>query len=383
MESFDVAIIGAGLAGLELCKQLSQRGFSVLLVDRKSDLSQQIHTTGIFVRKTLEDFDLPAHCLGGVVRDVRLHSPAGQQLALHSPFDEFRVGRMGALYQHLLEQCQNLGAVFSGNTHYLGSSKSTFGNVLHLEQGGAAIAVQTRFLVGADGAVSSVAKDLGLDLNTEFIVGVEDVLTNVPLNGQPCFDVYLEPNLAPGYIAWVVHDGEHVHLGTGGYAKQFKPAHALEVFRQRVSQQFDFSKATLLERRGGKIPVGGVLKRIIQPRGLLLGDAAGAVSPLTAGGLDPAMRLAQFAAQMLEQYLGGDSSALSAYNASAWRTRFTSRLWMRRLLASVKQPHLLELGFWCLKHQPLKSMAWHVFFGRGGSFPDLEYPAKKAVRYEL
>jgi flavin-dependent dehydrogenase len=374
MESFDVTVIGAGLAGLELTKELSAKGLSVLLVDRKTDLSTHIHTTGIFVRKTLEDFSIPNHCLGNAVRHVRLYSPARQCLALSSPHDEFKVGRMGALYQHLLEESRNLGAVFASGTHFLGSSKSNFGSVLHLEQNKQSISVQTRFIIGADGAVSRVAKDLKLESNKEFIIGVEDVLEGIPLNGEPCFEVFLEPKLAPGYIAWLVHDGEHVHLGTGGYNHAFEPATALETFRKSLSKQFDFSKAKQLERRGGRIPVGGVLKNIINQRGLLLGDAAGAVSPLTAGGLDPAMRLAHFAANILEQHLGGNPTALTAYNSSVWRTRFASRLWMRRLLTSVTQPQILELGFAALKIEPLKSLAWHVFFGRGGSFPELERP---------
>jgi flavin-dependent dehydrogenase len=382
MERFDIGIVGAGLAGLELCKQLSKRGISVLLMDRKAHIDTPIHTTGIFVRKTLEDFDLPAHCLGAPVRHVRLHSPAGQQFALHSSRDEFRVGNMSRLYTHLLEQAQNIGAVFAGNTHFLASRKSSFGSVLHLESGGVSQNVEVRFLVGADGAMSRVAKDLRLGSNREFIIGVEDVLTDVPLVGEPCFDVYLDPKLAPGYIAWMVHDGHQVHLGTGGYANQFNATQALAQLKQRLNKQFDFSKATLLERRGGKIPVGGVLKNIVNQRGLLLGDAAGAVSPLTAGGLDPAMRLAHFSAHLLERYLGGDQEALSLYNGSVWRSRFASRLWMRRLLCSVTNPHLLELGFSALKLEPCKSLAWQVFFGRGGSFPQLDYPTFGADRLE-
>ena len=378
MERFDVAVIGAGLAGLTLTKELSARGLSVLLVDRKTDLTERIHTTGIFVRKTLEDFDLPAHCLGAAVRQVRLHSPARQCLQLRSPHDEFRVGRMGKLYSHLLEQAQNLGAVFMGDTHFLGSEDSGNTSVVRLERAGAALTLSARFVVGADGAVSRVAQDLGLGLNKEFIVGIEDVFEGVPLVGEPCFDVFLEPQLAPGYIAWVVHDGEHVHLGTGGYAHAFDPVRALAVFQRNVSGIFDFTQARSLERRGGRIPVGGVLSNIANGRGLLLGDASGAVSPLTAGGLDPAIRQAHFAARVLEGHLGGHPDALNTYNGSVWRARFASRLWMRRLLTGVTQPALLEVGFAALKHEPLKSLAWKVFFGRGGSFPELGKPKSQS-----
>ena len=48
---FDVTIIGAGLAGLQCARDLSAKGISVLLVDRKSDLTKGVPTTGIFVRK--------------------------------------------------------------------------------------------------------------------------------------------------------------------------------------------------------------------------------------------------------------------------------------------------------------------------------------------
>ena len=97
MKTFDTVIIGAGLAGLHCARLLAKRGFSVLLVDRKSSLDQSIHTTGIFVRRTSEDFALPEDCLGPPVRHVRLYSPARRHLDLTSPHDEFRVGRMGLL----------------------------------------------------------------------------------------------------------------------------------------------------------------------------------------------------------------------------------------------------------------------------------------------
>ena len=71
--SYDVTIIGAGLAGLQCARLLARQGLSVLLVDRKNTLDQKIHTTGIFVRRTLVDFDLPEDCLGPPIRNVTLY----------------------------------------------------------------------------------------------------------------------------------------------------------------------------------------------------------------------------------------------------------------------------------------------------------------------
>ena len=126
--------------------------------------------------------------------------------------------------------------------------------------------------------------------------------------------------------------------------------------------------------------MGGVLRRIANADGLLVGDAAGAVSPLTAGGLDPCLRLSCFGAGVISHYLEtGDASVLTAYSGDLFRARFISRLWMRRVIASVHSRALIECGCALLRMPLINSCAWHVFFGRG-SFPDLQpVPARQPV----
>ena len=372
MKKYDVIVIGAGLAGLQCARLLGRQGLSVLLVDRKTSVDQSIHTTGIFVRRTLEDFDLPEDCLGPPVRDVRLYSPARRSLDLESPHDEFRVGRMGRLYQRLLDNCLRAGVEWLPGTRYAGYSSLKNRLVVRLDGNGFSRWVSARYLVGADGAKSRIAKDLALDLNRDWIVGVEEVFDEVPLAGPPRLHCFLDPRIAPGYLAWVVHDGEQVHVGVGGYPSLFDPLIALQEFRASLDGIIDLSRSQPVERRGGRIPVGGVLQRIANERGLLLGDAAGAVSPLTAGGLDPCMRLSSFAAKVIGEYLvNEDPNVLTAYSGELFRTRFVSRLWMRRIVANVRQPMLLEMACGAMRLPLLNSFAWHVFFGRG-SFPDLE-----------
>lgn len=370
MQTFDVTVIGAGLAGLHCARLLARSGLQVLLVDRKPTLDQAIHTTGIFVRRTLEDFDLPEECLGPPVRQVRLYSPARRVMQLESPHDEFRIGRMGLLYTRYLEDCRRLGVVWSPSTSYLGSEEQAQGSIAHLRTGGRDWAARTRMIVGADGASSRVARDLDLDVNQHWIVGLEEVLDGVPLAGSPCFHCFLDPKLAPGYLAWLVHDGEEAHIGVGGYPGRFDPGQALHAFKEIAGQYADLSRAQVRERRGGRIPVGGILNRIGNRRGLLVGDAAGAVSPLTAGGLDPCLRLAELAARVIEDYLAtGAPEALAAYSGKPFRGRFRVRLLLRWLLARMQSPAVLEAACALLRLPLLHALAWQVFFGRG-SFPD-------------
>lgn len=372
MDHYDVTIIGAGLAGLQCARLLARQGLKVLLVDRKNALDQKIHTTGIFVRRTLEDFDIPDDCLGPPIRHVTLYSPADRALELVSCADEFRVGRMGQLYQRYLLQCLLADVHWLPNTSYLGHTEHNRKLTVQLSSGPSTRSITTRYLIGGDGARSRVARVLKLDLNREWIVGAETVFAGARLDGPPRLLCFLDPKLAPGYIAWIAHDGEETHVGVGGYAARFDPAAALDTFRARVANLIDLRHAIQTDRRAGYIPVGGVLRNIANQNGLLIGDAAGAVSPLTAGGLDPCMRLSAFAAKVVVEYLStGDPLVLNTYSGNLFRSRFASRLWARRIASSIHHPYLVELGCAVLRAPLFKRLAQQIFFGRG-SFPDVE-----------
>jgi flavin-dependent dehydrogenase len=370
-ERVDVLVVGAGLAGLECARRLGEGGARVLLTDSKPAVDHAVHTTGIFVRRTLETFTLPADCLGPPVRRVALYSPRSRAMTLESPHDEFRVGRMPLLYRRGLDACLHAGVQWSPATSFTSLETDGPASIAVLQRGGKLERVRPRFVVGADGAVSRVAAALGLDANTTWIVGVENVFHGIDTGHAPAFHCWLDPELAPGYIAWVVDDGEEVHVGVGGYASRFRPAEALNRFQSRVAPLFGLQGAVPNERRGGRIPVGGVLPRIACARGLLVGDAAGAVSPLTAGGLDPCLRLSALAASVSADFLASnDLAALLPYGGIEFRDHFRSRLLLRKALASVRSPMAAEILCAVLRFPPMRAAAQKVFFGRG-SFPDV------------
>ncbi len=368
--SFDVAVAGAGLAGLQVARRLAARGLSVVLLDRKTSLTDGIHTTGIFVRKTWEDFPLPDEQLGKAIREVILYSPRRRALRLEADHDEFRVGRMGWIYLQLLEQCSRAGV------HWMPSSRlvEIDGGTLVLDRAGRRERIAARYVVGADGARSAVAQQLGLDVNREMLVGVEEVVPSRA--GKPVMHCFLDPRLAPGYIAWIVDDGEEAHVGVAGYRKGWDPNTALRAFRSEVEPM---AGGRAVERRGGLIPVGGMLRRIANARGLLVGDAAGAVSPLTAGGLDGAMRLSSLAADVILEYFAhGDPEVLRAYSGDLFHARFMTRRWMRHAIRACAFPAAMELACAMLRTPALRGLASHVFFARG-SFPDVRIPALSAL----
>lgn len=342
MDTVDVLVVGAGLAGLNTARLLAEAGLDVAVCERRTSLETGIRTTGIFVRRTLDDYELPH--LGPAVRRVLLYPPSLKEpVEFVSTRDEFRVGDMEGIYAAAVEDAERAGAHVHLNSSY--PAKST----------------KARFTIGADGARSTVAKNLGLDVNRQLITGIEEVYP-VATGSTPTFHCVVDPRIAPGYIAWVIDDGEHAHIGLAGRADRFTAP--LPQLLQRFRDSFPVPEpAGPVKRRGGPIPVGGLLRRIVSPQGLLVGDAAGAVSPLTAGGLDPCMRMSELAASVTFDYLrSGNRYVLEHYDGAAMRRRYRTRSLLRRGLSLVRSPNLAEFAFTTLRTPPGKAVAKRILF---------------------
>jgi flavin-dependent dehydrogenase len=370
----DVLVVGGGLAGLHTATQLGRAGHDVLLVDRRRDLTQAIRTTGIFVRKTLDDFPLPADCMGPPIRRVMLYPPHRRRpITLVSDRDEYRVGDMAGIYGAAADAAAEAGVQLWLGTRYAGRFDG--GSVVVDAHG--PTTVRAKYVVGADGARSQVARDLGLDLNRHLLVGGEQIYTVQEILDPPTFHCVIDPSLAPGYLAWVVNDGHHAHIGVAGYPHRFRDGLREALGRFAASAPGLSGLASLDEpdeRRGGPIPVGGVLRRISCPEGILVGDAAGAVSPLTAGGLDPCLRLSEAAAAVLDDALrSGRSDPLRHYDGANLRTRFRGRLVMRYALGQVRSPAVADAAFSLLRSPFGRAAAQRILFG-DHSFPDAHPP---------
>jgi flavin-dependent dehydrogenase len=271
---------------------------------------------------------------------------------------------MAAVYEHARRATESAGAEVVLGVKYEDASMGVarFAN---------AEPVTARFIVGADGARSTVARDLGLGVNRRLLIGAEFIYPVMPATCAPAFHCVLDPRIAPGYLGWVVNDGWHNHVGVAGYPPAMRGGirQLLDVFAADAPGLA--APAGPVERRGGPIPVGGVLRRLACPAGLLVGDAAGAVSPLTAGGLDPCLRMSELAATVAVGYLRtGDQSVLSRYDGQALRNRFRGRLLLRRVLAGVRSTTAAEAAVALLRGRVGRAVAARVLFG-DGSFPDV------------
>ena len=171
---------------------------------------------------------------------------------------------------------------------------------------------------------------------------------------------FLDSKLAPGYIGWVAVGPRAAQVGLAvGPARRPR----LAPFLARVEPLLGFSKARMTARRAGRIPCGGIVRPWAAPGVMLIGDAAGTVSPATGGGIRYAFRFGRRAGQAIAdhlQHLGPRPDAVLA----AELPRFTVKRGLR-LALDLAPPNALISAM--LRSKPLGWFAQHVYFHRRGA----------------
>ena len=309
----DVVVVGAGFAGLACAKRAAERGLSVLVVDQQPTPGRYVHTTGILVREAEAEWPAPASVVRKLSR-IRLYAPSQRYVDLARKGYYFLATDTAALLRHLTDVTRRAGADVRFATPFRGAGSDG----AHLTLDGHDIACQ--FLVGADGAHSKVARSMGLDRNTRLLKGVEWEYEPLDSVGD-CLHCFVDRDCAPGYIGWVVPGVGMTQIGLAVYAH-----HRADIakFVDRIGDRFGLSGKRVLEKRGGMIPINGLLRRFYGDRVLLVGDAAGMVSPLTAGGIHRTYRIGRLAADAVADFLSGRGSnpgwvVRAAYGGDGWK----------------------------------------------------------------
>lgn len=349
---YDLVIVGGSFAGLSCARTAALRGLKVAVIDAKAEPDSHVRTTGIVVKEASDEFDLPA-ALMRKVRGVRLYAPDGRALDLSAPGYFFQATDTAGLLRWLAEEAGRAGATLlygrkfdSAVVHERGIALTD--NDLH-----------ARFLIGADGARSRVAEIFGLGRNRRFLAGVE--IECEPLSGiDPRFlHCFTDSEIAPGYIAWVVPGVGRTQIGIAA-RRPAKPD--LTSLLRRLKPYCDISKIRVTGRLSGVIPTGGVVKRLGAEHVLLIGDAAGMVSPVTGGGIHTALHFGRRAAHMVADYLG--DRGLHPAKALAREVPRYRLNRMMRLVMDAAPPNMLINAV--LMTAPLRSLAQRLYFHRRG-----------------
>jgi flavin-dependent dehydrogenase len=352
----DVVVVGASFAGLACAMALADAGLRVTVVERKADAGEKLHTTGILVRDVMDKVAL----LDGVpkellrrVEGVRLYAPNMRHVDLSAPGYYFLATDTPGLMRWLAGRAERAGVRVVWNSVYRSAKRIQSGFDLGEPIG------TTRFLVGADGPRSAVARTLGLGENRKFLAGIEHEYAELPIEAADRLHCFIDRRHMPGYIGWVVQGVDVTQVGLARRQRDGDGAvvkRSMERFLDKIAPTFDFRMHTPSAVRAGLIPCGGVVRPTATHRALLIGDAAGMVSPVTAGGIHTALQFGSRSGHAIADFLSGrgeDPGVVTARTHPSYRVKRMLRfLWAFNLLLATR---------------PMREAASMIYFHRRGA----------------
>ena len=366
MKRHDIIVVGAGSAGCVAARRCAELGLRTLLLDRKSkeDIGQKVcgdevskshfEATGIDIPK---DDEISTVIAGADVYPPSLTNEL--QVRGWSDFDGWTLNRLN-FGQRLLDEAIHAGVKFLPSIHVGGpitiGDQVTGIQYKNLETGDETI-VKTKLVIDASGFAATIRNKLetplienNIDKGDIALCYREILKLKVPLAEPEVARVFLGEGIAPQGYAWVFPKGlQEVNAGigvTGGKGIGSPKSHFAE-FKKKYPLLFE---STVIDGKGGAVPVRRPLKSLVGDGVAFVGDAALQVNPIHGGGIGAGMRAGVILGEVAREAIA--KRDLTAKGLWSYNTRYLSNFGkklaaleiFRRLLQTVSDEEM-DYGF--------------------------------------
>lgn len=278
---FDVAIIGAGPAGLVLAKELE--GFAnVAIFDKKTNPHKRI---------ACAEWTPPMFPVQGV------HSTS----SMVTNYDGKTISQdfSGKIIDRESWQNGLLCSLSHAKIYLCEEVTGIDGNIIITPKGH----YSADLIVGADGPTSVVRKSLGLPISP--VLPAINVKCRAKNHHESTF-TYFMPEIERGY-GWYFPKGEYANVGVGATSNLKNALEFLVAHLQKIGM---IDESALFDHAAGLIPLFGLCASP-SPGIALIGDAAGLTDPLTGAGISQAFESAVELAKSIKSGLGASGYAKS------------------------------------------------------------------------
>lgn len=311
--SFDVAIVGAGPAGAVLARRLAAAGLKTVLFEKERLPRYKTCGGGVQhrVAKLLGDDLTPVvrTTVDRIVFTYRLTRPIERV----SPVPVIHMVMRDEFDAYLVDQAAKAGAEVRDRTRVDRVDCAPDGVLLTTAAG----TVRAAIVVGADGANSRVARDVGLAGGVDLDLALEaEIATPDRFRDRWATTALLDLGSLPSGYGWLFPKGAGLSVGVGS---PFHYRDRLRPYFERLRRYLQLDDALLERFSGHQLTLRRPGAPIVAGRALVVGDAAGLVDPFTGEGLLGAVVSARLATEPVIRAAGGAIEALREYQTAVDR----------------------------------------------------------------
>ncbi len=330
----DVLVVGGGPAGSAVALRLAQAGHHVTIAEKRATDRHKACGDTLTPRAVDE-----LRRLGVEPERLGAHEVQGMQMvhrdrsvALPWPARDGATPCGYVLRRSVLDPALRATAVDAGAVLLMGHEATTpivergFVRGAHLTTtDGERVDVAARLVVVADGANSRFGRGLGTTRQRSWPYGITTrTYFASERSNASWIDVMLgipDPSGTPisgfGWVAPVADGTVNVGVGLLSTYRDVRSVNAVKLlasFAERVAERWELDPGEPLKHPTRfRVPLGGSVGPKMGPTFLVAGDAAGMANPFSGAGVDAALMSGRIAAEILDEALTDNSTALQRY----------------------------------------------------------------------
>lgn len=305
--------MGGGPAGSCTAETLVKAGIETYLFERKLDNAKPCG--GAIPLCMVSEFNLPPEIIDRRVRQMKMISPSNREvdIKLDNPEEYIGMCRREVLDGFLRNRAKDLGAhLINGRVLSIDIAKEhrkqSVPYTIHytdFSEGGVQgirRSIEVDMIVGADGANSVVAEQMGAgDYN--YAIAFQERI-RIPADKmeyyQDLAEMYVGDDVSPDFYAWVFPKHDHVAVGTGTMHANQRQIKSLQAgIRARAESRIAGGEVIKIEAH--PIPEHPRPRRVIG-RIALVGDAAGYVTKSSGEGIYFAAKSGRMCAEAIVEF---------------------------------------------------------------------------------
>ncbi len=355
--SYDVIIVGGGLAGLSAAIHLRKQDFKVLLIEKNDYPKHKVCGEYISneVLPYLNFLGMDVFALGAQnITKFVISTAKNKLISADLPLGGFGISRYALDYALYAKAKENGVVVVKDTVEEVQFIKEEF-NVFTKENG----AYVSKVVIGSYGKRTN----LDVKLNRKFIKNKSPYLAvKTHVKGDFPQDVVALHNFEGGYCGVSKVEDDTINLCYITNFESFKKHKDIKEFQEKVLYKNKHLKS-IFENSTSVFEAPLTISQIsfdrkspVEHHMLMCGDSAGMIHPLCGNGMSMAIRSAQIASELIIDFLNKKITLREVLEASyekAWNKAFRNSLKVGHVVANLfNNSKLAELSLWTLKKIP-------------------------------
>ena len=281
---YDVTIAGGSVAGLLCAREISAKGFSVLVIEEDYEIGTPEHCGGLVSIAGLEELGIIPFrkTFDHMIESAEITSPNGNKFTINSKKQKVVEISRRELDKQIAFQAQKNGAVIKVRTSF----QEITDTGIRTNEG----KVECKIFVDARGVSSLIQKDrTGILSSAQY-----EIYANWIKKGK--VEVIFDQEKYPGFFAWIIPSNE----GKGKVGVAGRGINVSETLNEILKEKGEFST---IRKIFAPIWIKGPIEKFVDGRTVIVGDAAGQAKPTTAGGIYTSGMGGVYAGQAISKFL--------------------------------------------------------------------------------